>query len=220
MNRRTHESGDHGRDSYQIDVVVSLFAVMLVVLVVLTAATAVSENDTDTRYRVQDPPVAPVALRSIQVPYRLRQHWVLGPDGFLGRIDRGKVIAAFEDIRLGDNAATTIGRETDLSMILDKTELGSFQMKWRFANPDDAAGILAERLDWRDEAALAEWASRAGGVVVFAHRAAHLALPTVDAALRNGGRGHDFVMLRNPLSYMVFARYRSNFSGTAILRAH
>jgi len=221
MSAPRRDPDTQGGDSYQVDVVVSLFAIMLVVLITLTAATAVSENEVTTEYRVQDPPTARIALRSIQVPYRLRELWVLGADGFLGRLDRAASLAAFDRMPApGTAARTTIGQATDLDLATDGAELGSFQMAWRFADPRDAAPIIAERVDWRDDAALAAWAARPGGVVIFARRDAHDALPRVDQALRAGGRGHDILVLRRALSKMVYQRYRSNFSGETVLRAH
>lgn len=198
---------------------VALFAVMLIVLAALMATNAFSGRHVERIDHVDERPAVSVAQRAIRAPYRARTVWVLGPDGFLGRIDHSKIVGAFDGLALGESAATSLGVGTDLAITLDKTELGSFQMKWRLGDPIAAGDIVAERIDWRDRVALAKWAAVPGQVLIFAHAGAFDALPHVDEALRAGQRGHDFAMLRSSESFMVLARYRSSFFGPESLRA-
>ena len=69
------EAGVDG--SYQVDVMVTLFAVLLVVLVLTLTATSVSEGERSLwDYRVPDEKSEPFGLRTAAAPYRFRSVWI------------------------------------------------------------------------------------------------------------------------------------------------
>jgi hypothetical protein len=72
-------SGDE--ELYQVDVIVAMFAIMLVLLLVSEAAVNNAPNDKSLHtYKPRDPETASFVLRSIQSPYIHRDIWLLRND--------------------------------------------------------------------------------------------------------------------------------------------
>lgn len=176
-------------DSYQLDAVVSLFAMILVILVTTAAASAI--GTTRFSYRSEDPPTAPVQPESLAAPFPRLETWILR-EGALMRLDydaAARLLAA--GVGRTPIAATDPATGIDLTLVPAAGELGAFEVFEVLlpAAPLPApGGVIAEILDPSDPERVAAWAkgTTPARINVFASGVA--ALPALAAAAEAAGR--------------------------------
>ena len=205
-------------ESYQVDAVVSLFAIMLIVLLTLVVATATATNVTVTEYRIAEEKTEDVKLRSLFIPYRVRQYWTLTSDGELLRVDTAERIGRLPEASRGAALSETIDG-VDIEFEADPVSPGGFVL--RFDIFDRAAGdwAVADALSVNDAAALAAWAAVDAGTVLFVANDARDWLPVVSEAASGGARTVRFRIPREGSRYFSIVRSRSAFRMENIYRA-
>lgn len=205
-------------DSYQVDAVVSLFAVLLVMLIVLAAAIAATEGTSRLDYQILDPDGDEMALRSIEVPYKNVSIWVLGGTK-IARID----LAAIAKARAATGGqGPSIQRMGDLRV--DFTSRAETLGTWRLAlygfGPSSQSEALTDWIDISDQDALSLWAAGEGRVLVYVTVAGRLALPTINASLRVGRRPFRLSLLSEIDSPIIYARRSEGFAYEKTFRAY
>jgi len=211
---RRRRSGD---ESYQVDAIVALFAILIVLLLTLVTATASDDSDAETNYRPTDPESPPMVLRSIQVPYGLRDLWSLEADGIMRRIDTVALARRF--YTKGDGFEQVLAEDgVDAELTLMRNELGSFRIRVDIFDLDAAQWVVAESFDVRDDEALTAWAAQAEASVIVAPFEARGLLQPVSQALAEGIRRGSIVQLRTGHRYVVLERSAARLSAQGVFR--
>lgn len=205
-------------DTYQLDVVVSLFAVMLVILVALAAAASVADTTIRIDYETAEPGEDRFVLASIQTPYEFAALWAADGEG-LFEIDRGAVIAGLE----GQSSEAPPGMS------------GPGADAWVDAYPDDplgwrlrvnlydrpaAAWLRGREIAWDDAEALAAWGAEEGGIVLFVWASAHEHLPALSRVLRQSMRPHRLHVFSDDVATLNIDYNRANFAYDKVLRPY
>ena len=206
-----------GDDSYQVDAIVALFAILIVLLLTLVAATASDDSDADTNYRPIDAETAPTTLRALQVPYRLREFWILDADGLLRRIDS---VALARAVREGGSGFSFQSAKNGLDVDIDllASELGSFRVRIDVFDPEAAAWLIDRTVNPADEEALVAWASEPSAAVLFVDFDARPILGPISVALEDGRRKGFLVQLRSGNRYAIRERSSARMSAQDVFR--
>jgi len=218
MTRRPDNSGGLD-DSYQIDAVVSLFAVLLVMLLTLTAATAASTNDVKTNYRPTDSAAPELTLKSLQVPYRLRQLWLLEEDGRLRHVDLAAISRRLEYDPAGGRQEFTIDG-VDILFETVSGEPGSYRVGVKIWDPKLAAWAIKQDIDLLDANALTQWAGENAASVVVLTTDDLTHAGAVSAALAAGTRSGSLFIPRRAQIYASVVRRAASFSAQGVFRAN
>ncbi len=203
---------------YQLDVVVSLFAIMLVILVALASAASVAETRYTVEYETAEPEAPPFVLSSIQTPYRFFEIWAADGEG-LFRIDRAAVVREL--------AKEPAGRAPGISGPGADAWMESFPdspLEWRFRlnlhDRPETGWLQARHIAWDDEAALDDWATEEAGAVIFVWESARGRLPALSARLRTAMRPHRIVPFTSDTATLTITYARSNFAYDKVLRPY
>lgn len=188
MNRRRNRQGAEADDSYQLDAVVSLFAMMLVILVTTAAATAIGTTRFD--YTSSDPDTAPIQPASLAAPFPRLETWLLRAEGLI-RIDYDAATALLAAAPPGDLLGATDGATgIDLSLA-PSPDIGAFT-EFKLNLPEgpitQTSALIAQVIAPDDIEAITAWATRDTPVrmSVFVSGRAHL--PALVAAAEQAGR--------------------------------
>ena len=218
FERSSLHAASDGDETYQLDVVVSLFAIMLVVLVAL-AASALSGGETRLAYRPHDRATTAYTLRSIEVPYSYRRNWILS-DNRLIEIDNaavaGALIEAFERGASGFSAGPVdapIDAEVELG-----DAAGTYRLALTLPAEPRVGGVISRIVSIDDDDALANWASEPGGVVVIVTPGGLAGIARVSQSLDQSRRPHSLDFARR--NQLVLTRNSGNFAYDGILRAY
>mgnify|MGYP003700850339 CR=1 FL=1 len=203
-------------DSYQVDAVISLFAIMLVILLTLTAAAARSDNDTPSDYRRAERAETPFILRSIQAPFLTRTYWRADAAG-LARIDLAAVVDRLEPA--GEPSASLAAPGLDITFDRNAVEPGGFRLSLLFHDPGAAAWAFAEPIDWDERERLAAWARDRRSAFLFVAPSAAVRLPALDAATRRGAKPFGLALLPSETAPIVLNRSGAGAVHASILRA-
>ena len=211
---------DEADDSYQLDAVVSLFAMILVILVTTAAATAV--GTTEFRYRSVEAPTAPVQPESLAAPFPRLETWILR-HGALMRLDydaAARLLAA-ADAR-DPMGATDPETGIDLTLSPGPLEAGAFEI-FEVVLPADpvaeARGVIAEIVDTADPDRVADWARavQPARINVFASGVGDL--PALAAAAEQAGRPVTVVFLTGNRKFSE-RRTSASFGFRGVLRSY
>jgi len=205
-------------ETYQLDVVVSLFAIMLVVLIALAAAASVADSTIRVQYETAEPGGDRFMLASIQTPYSFAGLWAADGDGVF-EIDRAAVIDGL--------AGQSPGAPPGMSGPGADAWIDSFPddpLGWRLRiNVHDrpAAGwIRAREIAWDDTEALTAWAGEEGAIVLFVWKSGHPHLPLLSRLLRGSMRPHRLVPLTDDTATLNIDYTRANFAYDKVLRPY
>lgn len=205
-------------DSYQVDAIVSLFAVLLVILVVLAAAVARTDGKSKLDYRSLDPTGDEITLRSLEIPPRPLDLWVLDSNELM-QIDLNKIATLrAKSSRPGPSIQSMGDIRVDFS--LRSQALGA----WRVALYGVASSVqsdaISTRFDPNDPAALTAWADQEGRALIYVTTAGRPVLPAFDAALRRKNRPVRLSLLLEPDSPIIYSRTPGNFAYEKTFRAY
>lgn len=209
-----HAAGD---DSYQVDVIVALFAILIVLLVSLAAGTASDNSDAVTNYRPTDAETAPTTLRALQVPYRLRELWLVDADGLMRRIDSVALARAVREGSTGFDFQS-IENGIDAQIDLMESELGSYRVSIDVLDPEAAGWLIDRTVDPTDSEALVAWAAEPSSALLFVDFDAHRSLGLISTALDDGLRNGLLVQLRNGNRYAIRERSSARMSAQDVFR--
>ena len=148
-------------ESYQGDAIVSLFAVLLVLLLTLAAASSQSAEPVQTRYKPNDQTGEVLSLRSLQVPFKFREFWSLGEEELLIRYDMEAIIDRLLG-EIGTSRTETTIDGVDINFEWFETELGGYRIELNIFDLNAGQWAVLDSVNARDNEALAEWASKAG----------------------------------------------------------
>lgn len=207
-----------GDDTYQLDVVVSLFAIMLVILVALAAASSAADSRVLITYRTADSGDDRFVPASIQTPYAFNEVWAADADG-LFEIDRGAVVSAMRDQAPGAPAGIT-GEGADADLLTFPDDPLGWRLRLNLHDRPAAGWLRARDIGWDDTAALQEWAAEDGGVVVFVWLSGHERLPLLSQLLRTTMRPHRLYPFSDDVATLVIEYNRANFAYDKVLRAY
>lgn len=205
-------------ESYQVDAIVSLFAIMLVLLLAMVTATSSSTNDERTAYLPQDPVGEIMSLRSLQVPYRLRELWILQDNGLMMHINTTAIAEQFEGVAPGPGPERTLDG-VDFSFEPHQTQPGSYRMKIAIWDTDLAGWATLGIVDTRDPEALTAWAGSSQSTLVFVTNQAKALIAPVAQALQTGKRRGRLFVPRSDTRYVTLVRAADRFSLEGIYRA-
>lgn len=205
--RRDREGG---RDEmYQLDAVVSLFAMVLLILI--TTALAAGIGVVDYRNRTTAPEAPMFRLTSIDAPFPRLETWML-QKGQLLRLDYDAAARLLLEDRGLSRGATDPISGLDLLFDASPGTVGAYDRIEVIlpSGPLEAGGVIKEALPVEDEEALATWAGDANParLIAWPPERAHIA-PVMNAADQMGrpvtltlqsGRGK-FVARRNAASF-------------------
>lgn len=206
-----------GDDSYQVDAIVALFAILIVLLLTLVAATASDDSDAVTNYRPNDADTAPTILRALQVPYRLREFWILDADGLMRRIDN---VALARAVREGGSGFSfqSIKNGLDADIDLMASEFGSYRVRIDVLDHEAAGWLIDRTFDPADAEALSAWAAEPSSAVLFVHFDARRSLGLISVALEDGRRKGFLVQPREGSRYVVRERSSARMSAQDVFR--
>lgn len=215
--RRSRDGAD---DSYQLDAIVALFAMVLVILVTTAAASGI--GTTLFTYRSVDAPQAAIQPASLAAPFPRLETWILRR-GELLRLDYDAAAALLAEagprVPIG---ATDPVSGIDLSFLPSEAEIGAFD-RFEVLLPADplpaAGGVIAQIVPPTDAAALGIWATgdRPARVAVFASGVVHL--PAVTAAAEAEGRPVSVQFLTGNVKFSE-RKTSATFSFRGVLRAY
>ncbi|WP_323768906.1 hypothetical protein [Antarctobacter sp.] len=211
---------DEPDDSYQLDAVVSLFAMILVILVTTAAATV--SGTTRFQYRTQDAETAPIQLASLAAPFPRLENWILRR-GELLRIDYDaaarQLAAAPPRLPLG---ATDPQSGIIMAFNPDPTATGAFEL-FEMVLPADpivgTGGVIAERIDPEDPEALQDWAVRDAPARVLAFASGVVHLPGLTVAAEAAGRPLTVRFLDGNAKFSE-RKTRDSFAFRGVLRSY
>ena len=206
-----------GDDSYQVDAIMALYAILIVLLFTLVAATASDDSDAITNYRPTDAETAPTTLRALQVPYRLREFWILDDDGLMHRIDSVALARAVREDGTGFNFQSS-ENGIDVEMDLMPSELGSYRMRVDVFDPEVGEWLIDRTIDPKDAKALTAWASDPSSAVLFVDFDSRRRLGPISTALEDGRRKGLIVQLRSGNRYAVRERSSARMSAQDVFR--
>lgn len=207
-------------DSYQLDAVVSLFAMILVILVTTAAASAI--GTTRFVYRSEDTPTAPVQPESLAAPFPRLETWILRR-GALMRLDydaAARLLAA--GIDRSSMGATDPVTRIDLALIPSPTEPGAFETFEVVLPPDPIpapGGVISVIVDPEDADAVAAWARDASPVRLHVFRSGVADLPGISAAAEAAGRPVTVVFMIGDQKFSE-RRTSESFTFRGVLRSY
>lgn len=215
--RRDHDTPD---DSYQLDAVVSLFAMILVILV--TTAAATTTGTTLFQYRTQEAETAPIQPASLGAPFPRLESWIVRRGQVL-RVDYDAVARLLADapqrVPLG---ATDPVTGIDLAFGPDPEAVGGFTF-FDMILPNGpvvkTGGVIAQVIDPDDPAAQQAWAAgkRPARLLVFASGVAHL--PVLISAAETAGRPVTVRFLEGNAKFSE-RKTRDSFAFRGVLRSY
>jgi hypothetical protein len=186
------DSAPSTSDAYQVDVVVALFAILLILL--LTGVARIkSEPARDSRieYRPSDVPTAPFQLRSLAPTYPYQAIWV-AKEGELIRLD----LRAVAERYLAGSAAEHWEwlPPVDLSVAPAGDEPGSYRLNVAFSGDGFPPELAATRVALTDpDAAAAAVTAAAAGALIYAWDEDLAGLQPLLARLRAEGFCHRLI---------------------------
>lgn len=206
-------------ETYQVDVVVSLFAILLVLLVVLASATAVLEGNGRLQYRTAEEEGDQFSLASIQSPISVRQSWVADGD-WLFRVDLTAVALAL--------AAEPVSGRTEIedsivqigSPQVESDAPGSWRLDLSFLPGPPEGKFIAEAIRIESDDDYAAWAARSEPVFLYVGPAARNALPMIELGLRLSHRAFSIRHTFEDRAPIRLSRIRGNFEHEKILRMY
>lgn len=175
-------------DAYQVDVVVALFAILLVLLLTSTARLQSEPvRDTLMDYRPDDPSAALFQLRSMAPTYPYRSLWV-AKDDRLTRIDLRAIAERYE-------AAADLEYEewlppADLRVAPGDTGLDAFRLDIAFSGTGIPEPLVAQHLALDDPATAAAIGALGPGALIYVWEGQLQALQPVLSQLRIAGTCH------------------------------
>jgi hypothetical protein len=205
-------------EMYQLDVVVSVFAIMLVILVALAAAGATAEGQSRLHYRPVEAGENVFMLRSVQVPYSDREIWAAGKDT-LFRIDLAEIVKGLAQVRLVKPLAfSRDGADISLEEVPDG--LAAWRLSILISDRDSAKWLKRRTISFADDDTLAAWAAERSSVIVFVWRDGYPRLSRLSELLRAQLRPYTLVLLADETSSITISYRRANFAYDKILRVY
>jgi len=204
-------------ESYQVDAVVALFAILLVIMIVLAAATQSQKGETNLVYAPEEKETEPFLLESIQTPYRFRDIWLLDATA-LYRFDL-EAIAARLLTQTGD--ALNPLSEDGLSVVAQfdiNAAPSSYQLTISRKGVLTQGSLIDRIVDHNDADALRLWASEGSQLLVFISRDAWPLLPLLTQELRDANTPFRVVPLVSKDANIEISRSRFNFEQDKIMR--
>ena len=205
-------------DTYQLDVIVSLFAIMLVILVALTSARGVLDASSHLEYRTEAPSESVFMQRSIQIPYGAREIWVVGAQQMF-RLDRTEIVRRVQNSRIGTNLSVR-----DDTVFVRISALSSTEPTWTLSvhlgEGNAANWIRSELIELKDSEALQEFASRRTRVLLVVRPNGVESLGELSSHLRRTRRPHIFVPRSEMDTPITLSYRRRSFAYDKILRAY
>ncbi|SMX29480.1 hypothetical protein TRP8649_03616 [Pelagimonas phthalicica] len=214
MRRRQTGGAD---ESYQLDAVVALFAMILVILVVMAASSSI--GPTFFSYKSKEPKTDPIAVSSLAAPFPRLDTWLLR-DGVLLQLDYDAAARLLSTTQTAHLAATDPVSGADITLIPDRESLGGFEA-FEILLPDtdriETGGVFSQKLDAQTE--LQTWAEETAPARVIIFGAAASFLPELMDVAEKLGRPLtvNFVTGNNK---MTERRTRQSFSFQGVLRAY
>lgn len=210
---------DYTDETYQVDVVVSLFAILLVLLVVLASATAVLEGDGRLDYRTADEAGEQFSLSSIQSPITVRQSWIADGD-WLFRIDLTAVAQAIAEHPMSgrteiEDATVRVG-----SPHIGSDAPGSWRLDLSFLPGAPEGKFVAEAIRIESVDDYAAWAKQGRPVFLYVGPGARSALPVIEAGFRSSHRAFRIRHTFENRAPIRLSRIRGNFEHEKILRMY
>ena len=205
-------------ETYQLDVVVSLFAIMLVILIALAAAASVADSTIRVQYETAEPGEDRFMLASIQTPYSFAGLWAADGDG-LYEIDRGAVIDALSS-QSPDAPPGMSGPGADAWIDSFPDDPLGWRLRLNLYDRPAAGWLRAREIGWDDTAALDAWAAEEGGIVLFVWKSGHGRLPLLSKLLRRSMRPHRLVPLTDDAATLNIDYNRANFAYDKVLRPY
>lgn len=204
-------------DSYQVDSIVALFAILIVLLLTLVTATSSDDSDAVTNYRPTDLETSQTKLRSLQIPYRLREFWTLDSDGIMRQIDS---VALARVVREEGSNFSYQSSDNGLDVEIDlmTSELGSYRLRIDLFDTEAARWAIRRIVDPAQEEDLLWWASEPVSAVIFVDFEARHSLAPISAALENGRRKGRLIQLRSGVRYAILERSAARMSAQDIFR--
>ena len=214
-------SRGQGDDSYQVDAIVALFAIML--LIVVVKASAIAAGTVPLRYETVDEPSVPFSLSSIATPYNALERWVLLEDGLVlldpaAAID---LLAATPKPEAGTCAREATDGVSGVDLCLKLLDGGGYSLEYFLHDTIASGAVIAEILDPRDSEAIGQWASRAAPARLVVGRPALPLLPALSAAAAEVGKPWSFAFIRKGNGRLFrFQRDAASFAGRGALRVY
>jgi hypothetical protein len=208
--------------TYQIDLIVTLFAILLVFLLINVSALALSEA-TPSRFEMRAAPTEkePFMLRSFDVRYRTRAFWVVR-EGQIAELDTGSLARLWVENSSGLAVSETVDA-VDLRMTQDGgNTVDGFDVQLLFFGE---APMVPGRL-WRwvekpslDEATLARLAAAASGaVLIYSWHQDRMLAFALEREFRRQRRPVDLFVLPPDEKDFRIGRDRRHFGLEAVLR--
>ena len=205
-------------EMYQLDAVVSLFAMVLLILI--TTAVAAGIGVVDIRNRTAAPEAPAFRMASIDAPFPRLETWMLH-EGKLLRLDydlAARLLLEGEGLSRG---ATDPVSGVDLLFEASPGAVGAYDRIEVIlpAGPLEAGGVIGDALDVQDAQALSAWAERADPARLIAWPPERARIPPVMGAADAAGRA---VTLTLQTGKGKFAARRNveSFSFRGILRVY
>ena len=204
-------------ESYQVDAVVALVAILLVIMIVLAAATMFQDGETYLVYAPEEEETEPFLLESIQTPYRFREIWFLDETA-LYRFDQ-KAIAARLLTQAGDALNPLLEDGLSIAAQFDvNSPPSSYQLTISRTGILTQGALIDQIVDHSDTDALQLWESKGSQLLVFVARDAWPLLPLLTQELRASERPFRVVPLVSNDANIEISRSRFNFEQNKIMR--
>ncbi|MGP6086005.1 hypothetical protein [Antarctobacter jejuensis] len=206
-------------DSYQLDAVVSLFAMMLVILVTTAAATAIGTTRFD--YTSSDPETAPIQPASLAAPFPRLETWLLRAEGLI-RIDYDAATALLAAAPVSDALGAT-DPATGIDLFLTPSpDIGAFT-EFRLNLPEvpitENGGLIAQVIAPDDGAAITAWAQQETPARIAAFVSGRPYLPALVAAAEEAGRPVTVIFREGNRLYEE-RKIRESFGFRGVLRSY
>jgi hypothetical protein len=203
---------------YQLDAVVSLFAMVLLILI--TTAVAAGIGVVDIRNRTAAPEAPAFRMASIDAPFPRLETWMLH-EGKLLRLDydlAARLLLEGEGLSRG---ATDPVSGVDLLFEASPGAVGSYDRIEVIlpAGPLEAGGVIGDALDVQDAQALSAWAERADPARLIAWPPERARIPPVMGAADAAGRPVTLA-LQTGKGKFAARRNAESFSFRGILRVY
>lgn len=218
MPRSERPAEDAGDDTYQLDVVVSLFAILLVILVALAAARSAAESRVLVTWEAAAEGEPRFMPRSIQTPYGFHEVWGADAAG-LFEIDRRAAVRAMAD-QSPDAPAGHSGPGADIFLDTFPDDPLGWRLRVNLHDRAAAGWIKARSIAWDDEAALAAWSAEERPVVVVVWASGHAHLPLLSRLLRRDMRPHRIEPFTDDVALVSIDYARANFAHAKVLRPY
>lgn len=204
--------------SYQLDAIVSLFAVMLVVLVVLVSSRALNDGKTELEYLPATTREELFVLRSINTPYAFRETWLM-TDSELLFVNRERVATLLNE-KITPIVSGFRDGNSSVSFFPEEEAVGQWRVRMTFKDDPIDASFISERIDIEDKQALTEWALRKSAILLYVWPRGRPVLASVVSSLRKASRPHKLRLLRGDNKPISLSRTGSNFKHEKILRSY